>query len=65
MVFSIMRAGLKIVHVKPETREEAEEHETLKPTKDPFMPLYHPRQSFSDKECHHWYLVKPIKTPQS
>jgi hypothetical protein len=37
----------EIVHVKPETRG-AEEREPLKPTMS-LLPLYHPRQSFSDK----------------
>jgi hypothetical protein len=50
VVFSIPRAGFEIVHIKPETKqaEVAEEREPLKPTTS-LLPLYHPRQSFSDK----------------
>ena len=33
--------SFEIVHIKPETREEEEEHETLKPTMS-LLPLYHP-----------------------
>jgi hypothetical protein len=40
--------SFEIVYIKPETREEKEEHESLKPTMS-LLPLYHPRQSLSDK----------------
>ena len=33
--------SFEIVHIEPETREEKEEHETLKPTMS-LLPLYHP-----------------------
>jgi hypothetical protein len=42
VVFSILQAGFEIVHVKPETREEEEEHEPLKPSNVPPAPIPSP-----------------------
>ena len=40
--------SFEIVHIKPEIREEKEEHEALKPTMS-LLPLYHPVNPFLTK----------------
>ncbi len=42
MVFSDTAGSFEIVHIKPETREEAEEQETLKPARGPHAPIASP-----------------------